>query len=146
MEAIQDQIRSTCYGCGADNEHGLQVKTFWDGEVATCRWTPEAYHNSGGPSVYGGLLASLIDCHCCNTAMAAVCGAEGQELTPDIKMWYVTATLTVDYLAPTPLGVELELRASVDKIEGRKAWINCSVLAEGTECVRGRGLFVRVKA
>lgn len=107
---------------------------------------PQAVPQLGRPELYGGLLASLIDCHCCNTAMAAVCEAEGTALTPDIKMWYVTATLTVDYLAPTPLGVELELRATVDKIEGRKAWINCSVLAEGAECVRGRGLFVRVKA
>lgn len=143
-EAIQDLMRSSCFGCGSENEVGLQIKSFWDGEQCVCTWTPEPFHDSGGGTVYGGMLACVIDCHACMTAIAAAHDAEGREPDSESDIWYVTANLNIDYLAPAPLGVPLRLIAKVESSEGRKMRVACSLEAEGKECAKGTGLFIRV--
>jgi hypothetical protein len=66
QKAFQDYYPdhlSHCYGCGRLNEHGLQTKSYWDGEEAVCTFHPKAYHIAVPGYVYGGLIASIIDCH-----------------------------------------------------------------------------------
>ena len=73
-KAIQDSYAdhdSHCYGCGRLNEHGMQIKSHWNGTESICIYTPEAYRSSLPGYAYGGLIASLIDCHGIGTAMAA---------------------------------------------------------------------------
>ena len=60
-----------CYGCGRMNEEGLQIKTYWSGEESVTRYLPRPYHTAFPGFVYGGLLASLVDCHGTGTAAAA---------------------------------------------------------------------------
>ncbi len=72
-----DQL-SHCYGCGRLNERGLHIQSYWDGEESVCRFRPEAYYTAIPGYVYGGLIASLIDCHCTGTASAASYRAEGR--------------------------------------------------------------------
>jgi acyl-coenzyme A thioesterase PaaI-like protein len=67
--------------------------------------------------VYGGLIASLIGCHCTGTAAAIAYRAEGREMDTDPYFRFVTASLRVDYLRPTPLGVPLEIRAHAKEVE-----------------------------
>ena len=103
-----------CYGCGRLNEHGLQIKSYWDGEESVCHFTPHAYHTGGFPDyLYGGLIASLMDCHAAGTASAAKARSEGREGEDQPLPRYVTASLKVDYLVPTPLDTVLEVRARV---------------------------------
>ena len=71
---------SHCYGCGKNNPHGLHIRSFWDGEESVAVFQPREYHLAFPGYVYGGLLASLIDCHCVGTAAAAAYRAEGREL------------------------------------------------------------------
>ena len=81
MDAFQDHYPenvSHCYGCGHLNEHGHQIKTVWDGEETVTRFKPEPYHTSVPGYAYGGLIASLIDCHCTGTAAAAMYKQEGR--------------------------------------------------------------------
>ena len=59
---------SYCYGCGRLNERGLQIKSYWEGETAVCRYQPRDEHMALPGFVYGGLIASLIDCHGTGTA------------------------------------------------------------------------------
>lgn len=68
---------SHCYGCGRLNEHGLQIKSAWDGEETVAYFTPRPYHTAIPGYVYGGLLASLIDCHGTGTASAAATEPRG---------------------------------------------------------------------
>lgn len=143
-KAVQDLMRSSCFGCGSDNKVGLQIKTFWDGKQGICDWTPRPFHDSGGGTVYGGMIACVIDCHACMTAIAAAHDAEGREPESDSDIWYVTANLNIDYLAPAPLGVPLHLTAKVDSTEGRKTRVSCSLEADGKECAKAKGLFIRV--
>jgi acyl-coenzyme A thioesterase PaaI-like protein len=133
-----------CYGCGRLNQHGLQVKSYWEGDETVCRFQPKSYHLAIPGYVYGGLIASLVDCHCTGTAAAASYRAEGRAMDTDPPLRFVTASLHVDYLRPTPLGVPLEVRASVKELKGRKVVMAATVSAEGEVCARGEVVAVRM--
>ncbi len=133
-----------CYGCGRLNEHGLHIQSRWDGDETVAFLTPQPYHIAIPGYVYGGLIASLIDCHGTGTAAAAGTRAEGRELGTQPALRYVTASLKVDYLRPTPLGVELEVRGRVREMKGRKVAVEAWVLAAGEVCARGEVIAVRL--
>lgn len=138
--AFQDyyaENTSHCYGCGRLNEHGLQLKSYWDGDESVATFTPKPYHIAIPGYVYGGLLASLIDCHGTGTAAAAAYKAAGRSMDSLPAFRYVTGSLHVDYLKPTPLGTPLELRGKVVEITKRKVIVNISIYANGEETVRG---------
>ena len=134
---------SYCYGCGRLNEHGLQIKSFWDGDEAVCTFVPRPHHIAIPGYVYGGLIASLIDCHCTGTAAAASYRSEGRAMDTLPPFRFVTASLKVDYLKPTPLGPPLEVRARVKEIKGRKVVMEASLSAEGQVCARGEVVAVQ---
>jgi len=134
-----------CHGCGADNEKGLRIKSYWDGDEAVARWRAQAHHCGGTPDrLNGGIIASLIDCHSLNLAIARAYRDERRAIGSTPRIGYVTANLNVAYLKPTPLGETLELRARIDKLEGRKIWVSCSLTALGELRATGTVLGVRV--
>jgi acyl-coenzyme A thioesterase PaaI-like protein len=135
---------SYCYGCGRLNEQGLQIKSYWDGDEAVCDFQPRPYHTAIPGYVYGGLIASLIDCHSTGTAAAAGYRAEGRPMDSEPPLRYVTASLHVDYLRPTPIEATLTLRARVQEIKGRKTTVHCSLYANGDECARGQVIVVQM--
>lgn len=128
---------SYCYGCGRLNTHGHQIKSYWQGEEAVCVFTPKEFHISIPGYVYGGLIASLIDCHSTGTAAAAMYREQGREMDSEPPLRFLTASLKVDYLRPTPLGVQLEVRARAVEIKNRKVVVQSSLLANGEVCARG---------
>lgn len=133
-----------CFGCGRNNPHGLRIETYWDGSEGVCRYRPRPEYTAFPGAVYGGLIASLIDCHSMATAMAVGTEAAGLTLGHDLLLPFVTGNLNVSFLSPTPVGVEIELRARVKELGPRKIVVTCSVLAEGRECARGEVVAVRV--
>ena len=147
QRAFQDDypdLLSYCYGCGRLNEHGLQIKSYWDGDVSVCVFQPRPYHIAVPGYVYGGLLASLIDCHGTGTAAAAAYRAQDRPLSSDPPLRFLTASLQVDYLRPTPLGVPLEVRGQVKEVKGRKVTISEWIVANGDVTVRGEVIAVQV--
>jgi len=133
-----------CYGCGRLNTEGYQIKSRWDGEEAVARFTPQAHHTSVPGFVYGGLIASLMDCHAMGTAAAARHRADGLTLGDGWLRRYVTASLNVNYLKPTPIGVPLEVRARPTQIKGRKVVVETWLLAGTVECARGQAVAVEM--
>jgi acyl-coenzyme A thioesterase PaaI-like protein len=133
-----------CYGCGRLNEYGYQVKSYWDGDESVCHFRPKPFHIAIPGYVYGGLLASLIDCHGTGTAAAASYRAENRPMDTEPAFRFVTASLHVDYLKPTPLGIELEIRAKVKEIKGRKVAIEEWINANSITTVRGEIITVQV--
>jgi acyl-coenzyme A thioesterase PaaI-like protein len=152
--AIQDHYPEDvahCYGCGRLNERGHRLRSRWEGEETVARFTPRAYHTAIPGYVYGGLIASLIDCHGTGTAAAAAARANGWEPgrgTPPREPVprFVTASLQVDYLRPTPLGPELEIRGRVREMTGRKVVVEATVSAAGEMTARGTVVAVRMPA
>lgn len=133
-----------CYGCGRLNEHGYQLKTRWDGDQTLTVFTPRPYHMAMPGYVYGGLLASLIDCHGTGSGALAGYRAEGRAIGSDPPLRFVTAALKVDYLKPTPLGPPLEIRGKIAEVKSRKVVVEVSLSAAGIECVRGQVVAVQV--
>jgi acyl-coenzyme A thioesterase PaaI-like protein len=147
MRAIQDLYPDDfahCYGCGRLNTHGLHVRSEWLGEEAIARFRPEHYHLALPGYVYGGLIASLIDCHSIGTAAAAIMVAAGHVPGRDATPRFVTASLHVEFLRPTPLDGELLLRARPVEVAERKVVVDATLGGAGVECARGRVVAVRM--
>lgn len=133
-----------CYGCGRLNREGHQIKSYWDGEEAVCTFTPAPCHIAIPGYVYGGLIASLIDCHGTGTASAAAYRAQDRAMDTEPPLRFLTASLRVDYLRPTPMGVPLEVRAAVREVKGRKVVVEARLTAAGELCARGEVVAVQV--
>jgi acyl-coenzyme A thioesterase PaaI-like protein len=146
--ALQDIWENgTCYGCGPANPHGLQIKSYWDEEFggAISKFWPKPHQNAGFENVmYGGLVASLCDCHSVWAAIAATYRAEGRAHGHPPIVSYVTGNLNVSYLAPTPLNQLLVLRAKVEELGGRKAIVQCGIFAGEQQTVSAKVIAVRV--
>jgi acyl-coenzyme A thioesterase PaaI-like protein len=145
--AFQDQGSvSHCYGCGADNEQGLRLKSFWSGDDAVAEWQAQSHHCGGRKDIVnGGVIATLIDCHSLNLAIADAYRREQRPIGSRPRIGYVTGQLAVSYHRATPIDQPLELRARIVKIDGRKSWINCTISAGGEVCARGEVLGIRVE-
>lgn len=133
-----------CYGCGRLNEHGLQIKSIWEGDEAVCTFQPRPYHTAIPGYVYGGLIASLIDCHSTGTAAAAAYRAEGRAMDTEPPKRFVTGSLHVDYLRPTPIEGPLELRSRVKEIRGRKVVVATTLSVRDQVCARGEVVAIQM--
>ncbi len=144
--AVQDDYPSDfahCFGCGRLSEHGLQLKSVWEGDEVVARFMPRPEHIAVPGFVYGGLVASLVDCHAMATAAAYAARRDGLAGEGEIPR-FVTASLRVDYLKPTPVGHPLELRARVREASARKAVVDVTVAVQGEITVRGEAVAVRM--
>ncbi len=134
-----------CYGCGRLNKNGLQIKSYWDGEESVCHFTPRPDYTGGFPHyLYGGLIASLMDCHGAGTAAAAKARAEGIDMEKDQLPRFVTARLEVDFLQPTPVDTDLEVRGKIISIEGRKVQVQLTLKAQDLICAKGKALMIQI--
>ena len=133
-----------CYGCGKHNPHGYQIKSYWEAPETVSHFRPEAFHTAIPGFVYGGLIASLIDCHSTGTAAAAKYQEENREMDTLPANRFLTASLKVDYLKPTPINTTLEVRAKVKDIKGRKVTIESRLIANGEVCARGEVIAVQM--
>lgn len=147
--AIQDQYLPEfrhCYGCGPDNTNGWHIKSYARWPEVIARFTPAPHHTGGVPhNLYGGLLAAILDCHGTAAAAAFYHRNEGFTIGIEPLARCVTASLTVNFIKPTPMGRELELFSTLQKIEGRKVFITLAVkIGDQTYC-EGSMLAIRVK-
>ena len=143
--AIQDTYPDDvahCYGCGRLNPHGYQLKTYPAGELTESRFTPEPYHTAVPGYVYGGLIASLIDCHSTGSAAIFKMQAEGKEPGGEEAPRFVTAHLEVDFLAPTPLGMELRLVGHKVEVKERKVVVDTEMFAGEKLVAKGHAVLV----
>ncbi|MCU0453526.1 MAG: PaaI family thioesterase [Bacteroidetes bacterium] len=145
--AVQDDYPDDvahCYGCGRLNADGIQLKSREDGEETVAYYTPRAEHTSVPGFVYGGLIASLIDCHSMATAAIAVLKRDGRRVGDGLAPRFVTGALNVQYLKPTPIGVELEVRGRVKEMGERKCIVEATLSADGVITARGDVVAVRM--
>lgn len=157
--AVQDRYPdafAVCYGCGRLNAHGLHVRSVQAGDESIAHFTPRPEHTGITGFVYGGLLASLVDCHAIGAAAAAAERGAGEAAVVGLESdparravgatppRYVTASMHLDFVAPTPHGPPLTLRAQVVETSARKSVVEVTVEAAGVTTVRGRVVAVRI--
>lgn len=116
-----------------------------DGEVVAKFTAPDKYTGGFPGKAYGGLVASLLDCHGAASAAAFAARADGTEIGGDKPLSrFVTASLKVGFKNPTPLGSILVIRGRLWSLEGRKAWIDMTLSAGETVCATGEMLAIRL--
>jgi len=121
-----------CFGCGANNHHGLRIKSYWQGENSLCEWQPQLHHQGWAGLTCGGIIATLVDCHCMATAMAYAIREEGRELGSEPFYRFATGLLEVRFIKPTPVNELLLLSARVTEVKGKRKYsLSCEVTVAG---------------
>ena len=145
MKAFQEYYTddfSHCFGCGTKNEKGHQLKTFWEGDKTVSYYKPLHEHKAIPGFVYGGLIASLIDCH--STASGSAALFREEKSTSKFYPRCVTAKLCVDFLTPTPIDIELKLIGRIFEIKGRKVIVKTELFAGNEICAKGEAVVVKI--
>lgn len=144
--AFQDLMPDNlCFGCGPDNDRGLRIKSYWDGDESVCSYRPEPHQTAGPPQfLNGGIIATLIDCHCVCTAVAHLYRSEGRTVGSDPTIWCATGRLEVRYLSPTPIDRPVELRARVVETAGKKVTLRCTLSSGGRPTAEAEVIALRV--
>ncbi|MFY0688364.1 MAG: PaaI family thioesterase [Cyclobacteriaceae bacterium] len=132
LDYFQDHMpENVCFGCGAQHDEGLQIKSFWEGNTAICRWVPAEKYHGWSNLLNGGIMATLIDCHCMGTAMADAYRRENRSLDSTPIYRYATGTLNVKYIKPTSTRHEVELHAEIVEVKERKTVLKCAFYSQG---------------
>jgi acyl-coenzyme A thioesterase PaaI-like protein len=144
--AVQDSYPNDvahCYGCGQLNDVGHQIKTRPVGDGTVTEFTPEAFHTAMPGYTYGGLVASIIDCHSTGSAAIFAMQRDGKAVGSQPSPRFVTARLEVDYLLPTPLS-RMVLNGRLVEIKGRKVVVQTDLSVDGTVTARGAAVLVEM--
>jgi acyl-coenzyme A thioesterase PaaI-like protein len=142
-ESLQERYApaSICYGCGPANARGLHVRSVVQGDLVVADWTPEPHHEAFPGMVNGGIIGTILDCHCNWTAAWHLMQAAGLEHPPCT----VTAEYTIALKRPTPMGRSLHLAARVVEARADRCTVEATLTAEGRITATCRGLFVAVR-
>jgi acyl-coenzyme A thioesterase PaaI-like protein len=152
-QAFQDcypEELSHCYGCGKNNHDGHQLKSYWQhmdeddllASTTIAHFTPSDIFTAIPGFVYGGMTASLIDCHGTGSASAMAYLAQKREMGSSPALRFVTGALNISYLAPTPQGVELELVGRFSQVKERKIIVDITLSANNVICSKGQVIAV----
>lgn len=143
---LQDYMgENVCFGCGTHNHEGLQIKSFWEGDTCICDWQSQEKYNGWKGLMNGGILATLVDCHCMATATAYAYRQEGDRHWSTEPVYrYATGTLTIKYLKPTPNDLPTQLRATVQEVKGKKTVVHCEVWSAGILTAEADVIAIRV--
>ena len=134
--AFQDRMHDNfCFGCGADNPDGLQLKSAWDAAdpaVAVATFRPQPMHAAGPRHILnGGIIGTILDCHGIGTAVADAYRREERAMGSAPEIWYATASMTVDYLRPAPIDRPVHLTGRVVSVDDRFTTVECGLVSDG---------------
>lgn len=135
---------NVCFGCGIHNDEGLNIKSYWEREESVCVWQPQEKYHGWSDLLNGGIMATLIDCHCMCTAMAHAYKEEDRALDSQPEYRYATGTLNIKYLKPTSVNHPVELRAKVLEVKGRKTVLSCAFYSQGIKTAESEVIAIRV--
>jgi acyl-coenzyme A thioesterase PaaI-like protein len=144
MKSLQEThaTKSICFGCGPANAKGLRIRSFAEGDSVVCEWTPEKYHEAFPGMLNGGIIGTLLDCHCNWTAAWSLKNKWNLETIPCT----VTAEYTIKLMRPTPSAGPIQMKAHAVEFEREdRVWIEGELWAGGKVTAKCRGLFVAVK-
>ena len=146
LKAIQDEYPEDfawCYGCGRMNEQGHHFRTGWDGDKTISIYNPKKEHMALPGFVYGGVIGSFVDCHGTGSAALYLHRKNGYEPGDGAEPpRFVTASLHVDFMKPTPQGTALKAIGSVHEIHPKKYRVETEVYAGETLCAKGEVIAV----
>jgi uncharacterized protein (TIGR00369 family) len=143
-QSLQERYapHNACFGCGPANPDGVHVRSFARGDEVVAEWTPEQKYEAFPGVLNGGIIGTLLDCHCNWTAAYHLMRKSGAESPPCT----VTADYAIKLLRPTPTDGPVSLTARVVESAGDRATVEGTLFsAAGKACASCRGTFVAVK-
>ncbi len=146
---VQDGLfGNSCFGCGAWNRYGLNIKSKWIDDLSICEFTP-APHHAAMPHdiVNGGIIAAVIDCHCVCTAISHDYRRAGRYPGDGDRplFWHATTSLKVNYRKPTPISGPFTVEARVIGVRGRRTTLKAELKShEGEVTCDGEVVSARV--
>ena len=132
---------NACFGCGPANEKGLHIKSFPRGDEVVADFDPQTWQEAFSGMLSGGIIGTLLDCHCNWTATYALMKRDGAHHPPCT----VTADYTIKLLRPTPTDTSLRMVARVMEMKDNRAIVEGELLAHDQVTATCRGTFVAVK-
>ncbi|MFP4214055.1 MAG: PaaI family thioesterase [Desulfohalobiaceae bacterium] len=147
---LQDQLPAghparVCFGCGADNQEGLRIKSYLQGDTAVCRFRPSQEHTAFPGVLNGGIIATLLDCHGIWTAVGQHHARYQEPEAGSQETMYMTRKMTVEYLRPTPMDTELLLQGRVLEARERSMQVEVELWAKGEMTAKAELLAVRAR-
>jgi acyl-coenzyme A thioesterase PaaI-like protein len=142
-ESLQEKYapRNSCWGCGPANAEGLRIRSFAKGDEVVAEWTPHAKYEAFPGVLNGGIIGTLLDCHC-NWAAAWHLMTKAGEGHPPCT---VTAEYAIKLLRPTPTAGAISLSARVVEVSADRVVVEGTLSGGGKVCATCRGTFVAVK-
>ena len=141
-KSLQEQYapQNACFGCGPANAEGVRVRSFVQGDEVVAEWMPQQKYEAFPGVLNGGIIGTLLDCHCNWTAAWHLMNAAGADHPPCT----VTADYAIKLLRPTPTSGPIHLTAKVAESGADRATIEGTLTAGGKVCATCRGTFVAV--
>ena len=133
--------RSICFGCGPANDKGLRIRSFEENGEYVLEWRAEKHHEAFPGMLNGGIIGTLLDCHCNWAGAMHLMHAAGLETPPCT----VTADYAIAMRRPTPTEGQLTLRARVVDATTDRAVVEGTLEGGGKITATCRGTFVAVK-
>ena len=143
QQSLQERYASNnaCWGCGPANAEGLRIRSFPRGDEVVAEWKPEPRYEAFPGVLNGGIIGTLLDCHCNWTAAYHLMKRANEDHPPCT----VTADYAIKLLRPTPTDSTVFLSAKVAESTNDRATIDGTLSAGGKVCATCRGTFVAVK-
>lgn len=142
-KSIQETFapKLACFGCGPANEQGLHIRSFPAGDEVIADFQAETYQEAFPGMLSGGIIGTVLDCHCNWTAAWHLMKSGGLDSPPCT----VTADYTIKLLRPTPTDKSIHLIARVVKSANDRVIVEGELIAHDKVCATCRGTFVAVK-
>lgn len=111
-----------CFACCPNNETGMHLEFFEDGEDIVCFWTPEARFQGWINTLHGGVQALLLDEIC------------GWVVTRKLQTTGVTSKMETQYMKPVmTTDTKLTLRARITRQMRNVAFIEAELYNSADE-------------
>ena len=142
-QSLQEKYapNNACYGCGPANPEGVHVRSFVKGEEVVAEWMPQKKYEAFPGVLNGGIIGTLLDCHCNWTAAWHLMQKAGADHPPCT----VTADYAIKLLRPTPTSGPISLAAKVVDATADRATVEGTLSAGGKICATCRGTFIAVR-
>jgi acyl-coenzyme A thioesterase PaaI-like protein len=132
---------NACWGCGPANPDGLHIRSFPKNNEVVAEWKPEKKYEAFLGVLNGGVIGTLLDCHCNWTAAFHLMKRAGADRVPCT----VTAEYAIKLLRPASTSGPVFLSAHVVDLKEDRATVEGTLSASGKVCATCRGSFVSVK-
>ena len=141
-QSLQEKYapENVCWGCGPANAAGLHLRSFPNNGEIVAEWKSEKKYEAFEGVLNGGIIGTLLDCHCNWTAAYHLMKRANVDRPPCT----VTAEYKIKLLRPTPTSGPVTLSAEVVESADDRATVEGTLSAGGKICATCRGVFVAV--